>query len=696
MIVADKPLHVVESGIKSRTFGIALNRKMFRILSADLYSDKIGAVIRELNTNAADAHVAAGKKDKPHVVHLPNHMEPWFEVKDFGTGLDSDAIYSVYTQYGVSNKTDSNEYTGCLGLGSKSPFAYTDSFTVESRVNGKVTHYTAYLNEDGFPSLSDPLTVADTDEENGLTVRFPVKQGDYNAFCDKAISILKWFKVTPTVTGNAAFHYPEKRTFVRKTDTYGLAKKDSYGYSSGGSFVVMGNVAYPISTNEVVTYYAKGDDAKVRQLLEWGVELYVNIGDVDITASRESLSYDDDEANCKRTVPFIKKACLEALKDLETELTKDIDTKPTLWAAREALHQIRNTFPGLDIGGTWNGQAITTRVKVPADKCIVESIKRKSYVGDRLTVKKDNTDEIIADGSPIFLNDGHGGYAAIRRYLSVKKEGQRVYFLSENADSAWLAETGLDTVIIKTSTLPKAERAKGAGRGVATKAKVYEYVGRGNNAADYWKPVEIDLEDDDDFVYVDILYFNYREKPGTDDATRHPNELRYILQTLTAVVGKETKVYGIRPSDKAIMEKSEGTWIPLNEYLDKVQKEASVRLHAEALLAKQYKALGYSTVERMERFKFAADSTFGAFSKKLKVAQAASKNNKVSEYLILCEKVGVTFKEEEISALSVEAETVYEKYPLLKFIDSYSNSDEFRKAAAEYVKMMDGQTDGGL
>lgn len=689
MILAEKPLNVTTSGIKSKTFGIALNRKMFRILSADLYSDKIKAVIRELSTNAADAHVVAGNTDKPFHVHLPNAFEPYFEVKDFGTGLSNDRMYSLYTQYGVSDKTESNDVTGCLGLGSKSPFAYTDSFTVESRFNGTKTVFTAYLNESGFPALSDPLTSDPTDEPNGLTVRFPVKASDFNQFVNKAVEALRWFKVRPTVGGNSNFSYPAAVEYLRDTAEYRLPKE-----RTGQSYVVMGNVAYPIDTNQVVGYYDRKDgDQEVRALLSWGVELYVKIGDVDFTASRETLSYDDDEDSNKRTVPFIKAACLKAIKDLETHVTKDIASKPTIWEARRALYEIRRSFNGFNFNAVWGGQTITDNVKVPADKALCETLKRKTYKGDKLQVAKDRSETIHADGSKVFINDGRGGYAAIRRYLETVEQGTRVYLLGENTDAEWLKETGLDTVVVKTSTLPKPPRQVGLSRGGAAKAKVYELTYMNSStASDHWKPAEIDLEDDSEFVYVEILYFNYRTK--ADGPTSHPNDLKNVVRLLETVTGKTVKVYGIRPSDrKNVIEKSEGTWVSLDDYAKRVREEVGVKLHAEAVKAVQYQQLSGNTRDmlKLDKFKFGAESKFGAYLKTVRDSKGANEKAKVSEYLKLYRLTGgEDFKDAD--ALSNEQEAVYATYPMLSYVNWYSYGDEFYKTLADYIKDVDAKS----
>ncbi len=77
-------------------FRIKASARSFQILSSALYSNKIRAVIRELGCNCTDSHKAAGKVDVPFEVHLPSVLEPWFSVRDFGTGLDDDQITNIF------------------------------------------------------------------------------------------------------------------------------------------------------------------------------------------------------------------------------------------------------------------------------------------------------------------------------------------------------------------------------------------------------------------------------------------------------------------------------------------------------------------------------------------------------------------------------------------------------------------------
>ena len=148
---------------------------------------------------AVDATIDAGTTDLGYETHLPTSMEPHFYIRDYGTGLEHDEVMKLYTTYFYSNKTHSNDFVGQLGLGSKSPFAYTDNFSVTSYQDGVERVYSAIINEDGFPTINF-ITEQETSEPNGLKVGFPVKSEDIEEFHDKAQEVYRWFKVQPKVS----------------------------------------------------------------------------------------------------------------------------------------------------------------------------------------------------------------------------------------------------------------------------------------------------------------------------------------------------------------------------------------------------------------------------------------------------------------------------------------------------------------
>ena len=97
MEIANKsgPVSIVGGG-ESSNFRIAMNAKAFRVLSDNMYQDKIGSIVRELSCNAADSHTMAKNTDRAITIHVPDQFEPWFTVRDYGVGLSPESITNVF------------------------------------------------------------------------------------------------------------------------------------------------------------------------------------------------------------------------------------------------------------------------------------------------------------------------------------------------------------------------------------------------------------------------------------------------------------------------------------------------------------------------------------------------------------------------------------------------------------------------
>lgn len=276
---------VISNDLSEKNFGILANDKMFNILSSKIYSDKIAAPIRELCCNAYDAHVAAKKKDVPFNVHIPTQEECYFSVEDFGVGMDAYDIEELYTTYGYSSKTNSNRFVGCLGLGSKSPFAYTDSFRITSRKSGKEYLYQCLI-ENGVPKLIK-FDEKDTEKQSGVKIEFNVSKTNIWDFSYKAANILKYFKVRPVT--NIALHildYPEFKYDIE------IRKENVYHTHC----VMMGNVCYPYVIRDF------SDNPKYKQFYnqfyETATIMKAEIGEVEIAASREALEMSEKTMDC--------------------------------------------------------------------------------------------------------------------------------------------------------------------------------------------------------------------------------------------------------------------------------------------------------------------------------------------------------------------------------------------------------------
>lgn len=322
--------------IETDAFTIKASAKAFQILSSNLYSNPLGSMIRELSTNAFDAHIMVDKADEPFAIQLPNSLEPSFKIRDFGPGLSEQEIKTVYTTFFESTKTDSNDVVGCLGLGSKSPFGVADNFTINSFYNGEKTVYSCFLNEQRIPSIakfhSEP-----TDEENGVEIEVAIKEEDINTFAREVNVQLKYFKVKPTVSGNSNFEWTADETYLYEGTNWKMVAQ-SHHYDNGPR-VVQGQIAYPISTRDMGTIYDNASDA-VRNLLTRSVLFEVPIGDVNIAPSREALSYDE------ATSLNIVKATEKVVEELPAMLAKAIQDAPSMWEARIKYNTVMD-----DLGG---------------------------------------------------------------------------------------------------------------------------------------------------------------------------------------------------------------------------------------------------------------------------------------------------------------------------------------------------------
>ena len=188
-------------------FRIRNSAKAFNILSSGLYANKIRAIIRELSCNAVDSHVAAGNTNTPFDVHLPSTLEPWFAIRDYGTGLSHEQVTNIYTTYFESSKTNSNDFIGALGLGSKSPFSYTDNFTVTAVKGNRKGIYSAFINGEGVPSIA-LMMEEETSEPAGVEVKFAVNDRyDFDKFRSEARSVYTYFKLRPVVGGVSDFEF---------------------------------------------------------------------------------------------------------------------------------------------------------------------------------------------------------------------------------------------------------------------------------------------------------------------------------------------------------------------------------------------------------------------------------------------------------------------------------------------------------
>lgn len=318
----------------------------FDILSKRIYKNKVKAPIQELSCNAKDAHVMVGKPELPIEVKLPNALDPEFYVKDWGPGLTEEDVMNLYMTYFMSTKSESDAFTGAFGLGSKSPFSYVDQFWVTSAQNGIQTTYLAFKDNKGMPSISkvEGSTVpAPSDWQSGLRVGFPAAAQDFSRFAEEAATVFSWFDVKPVVKGE---YKTVKRKIVYQDDDFyifALAGRpvNHFGHQEAQpSYVRMGSVGYEIEPESLKGLISESE----LSFLTAGHVFKVGIGEVSVTASRESLEYDE------RTLTTLRKKLLAATSTVVQRLADAIGVNPAVRSLNAIRKAIGPFAPSLAMG----------------------------------------------------------------------------------------------------------------------------------------------------------------------------------------------------------------------------------------------------------------------------------------------------------------------------------------------------------
>jgi hypothetical protein len=360
------------------------------ILRSKIYSNKWLAVLREYLTNAVDAHVEAGIGDTPVELTLPTLSSPKLTIRDYGKGLSEEDVREMYIMYGSSTKRNSNEYTGCLGIGCKAAFAYTDTFTVTSYHQGTRSIYNAVIDDDSEGSIFC-LSQYDTEEPDGIEIIVPVQTGDLDNFKDEAWKLLPYFNVIPKLTNTEYGHIP---TFdiAKSGERWRLKQSDSdisrhsYHRNHGKATAVMGNIPYKLDSEKMGTQGEHLDIINCAQLI-----INFPMGSLDIAANRESLEY------TTRTITNISIEAKRVLNDIAIELQYQIELEHSLWEASIVAMDITDNLPS-GIGSTvfnnmeYSNQKLKRTFQFPCN--IVKHYRKHRYRANDYQNSKDDVNHI--------------------------------------------------------------------------------------------------------------------------------------------------------------------------------------------------------------------------------------------------------------------------------------------------------------
>jgi hypothetical protein len=229
----------------------------------------------------------------------------------------------------------------------------------------------------------------------------------------------------------------------------------------------MGQISYPIDVNQLT---ANGDKSleRHRQFVEYsnGLRIFVNIGDVDITPSRESLSYSRDTK--KNILSMID----DIMNEIATKIEEQIASQSSLFKARMKYVQISNQCSSINTAVqslqksiTWNDMKLFDSVAgeyINAKNSGINLMEKSQY-RSKVDIKYGVERMHFNVNSKFFIDNlTRGGISRIRQHMKESDGSQACYVYKlkegETIDNCSLygimGDAGQEDVVL-TSTLDK-------------------------------------------------------------------------------------------------------------------------------------------------------------------------------------------------------------------------------------------------
>jgi hypothetical protein len=402
--------NVIETDLEGSNFGIKEENVGFilGILREGMYQDPIGSVCREIISNCVDSHTEANRSDIPIQITLPSLLSSEIRFRDFGFGMSPEFVKENYTSFGYSTKSDTNEFIGGLGIGSKSPFAYSDSFTVETVYKGRKYIYSCYIDDSERGKIFK-LHEEETKDREGTCVRIPIESKDWNLFREKVLYYSKYLPVQPVILGDNGnpdeWKLPEISV---EGKTWSIYNKRT----SNKSTILVGNVPYPLDT------FSLDHSTRYDPILNFHVLLRADIGEVDVAANRENLKYTD------KTKSFIKSKFALIRKELSNQVDKELASCGSLYEAclkSQDLGGIINSVLKNEANFSWKNYKVRSAYAVKDAKTLV--IQHFTMgMGSKLNSKTRDSVNIYPQKKRLFYLNDLGSATPTNRIHTIFKD----------------------------------------------------------------------------------------------------------------------------------------------------------------------------------------------------------------------------------------------------------------------------------
>lgn len=659
--------------IKKQKFTIKQNRKSFRVLVGTLYSDKVGAAIREISANSFDSHIRAGKKDIPFDVYLPSQFEPTFIVRDRGVSMTHEFMMERYSCAFDSTKDNNNEEVGALGLGRLVLLSLSDSYIATCFLDGEKRVYSVFIDEDGEPCIA-PLTKEPTDEENGFMVEVAVDPNLANSFDEKAQDIYQFYKIKPNIKNRDDFQVIENKYIILdETGDFGLRGN---GFDSIG---IMGCYSYPIDANSI-----PGLDDIHRKILESGLMVHFNIGEIDVSANRQSLHYN--------------KTTIESIKNKLNLIVEKI--KPVIlshFINQNGLGKLALYNDLFDDSGKLHAISSLAReflkdLKIE-NSLNFDNFEVETYSWDnwKSKIKKSISKSFYFSKDMIFVycdKKSHKRRRAKKFFDDINNRNKKLVFIEDAGvdDSFELFkkqyEIDIQNDFVKSSTLPFDAPVSNDGSGKKFKTLVYICGYYSTPLKNRWAEQELDPNDNIIYVLRTGYYIN-----GNISSSEVKNLKDNIVKLRNLTGEQNIQVYGLTARE---LKHKKSHWREFYSYL-KEESNNWVKKQEEKIAVWNYKKENYSDFpdERLKKIKINKNTLCADILKEYKEITAELQNfdpNNVYETK--------DFSKIKTNKYKYTTSILKEKYPLLFAIsDTYYTPKGTWKDLEKYVNEKETKID---
>ncbi len=550
--------------IKDKNLGV-----MFDIARKKIYTNKPLAIIREYCTNAYDAHVEAGIKDKPFEVIFPTAFNNTLTIRDFGYGLSEADMFNVFASYAESTKRNTNDQVGMLGLGCKSAFCYVNDFLITSYHNGTKSLYKAFIDDTRLGVIAKLYEEPTT--ETGLEITIAINPDDLYSFKITAGEFLAEFKPQPIVRNDdfvvRKMQDTHTKSFLIKKDTYSIHNS----WHENNHVVRMGNVNYSFKLSDLSL---NSDDTKALSPFQNNyIKLYAEIGTVTPAASREYLEMDE------RTKFFLVSQMKQILEDIKSDVQTEIDKSQSLYLFDKAFNNLFGTIRSFSINVEFQGETYNSRnpsnILLKKYKMLKDALRITTNYNNNKSYKE-ISDFNYNENQIIFTYHGNVNKTSVRPRISQSSYSLDNAFLFNFENQAnrdefvnhpdWQGATFVDVASLHFDKTVKTRVSR-----TMVKSDVYRFMPHRTSASQSWIDEKLSLGISEG-IYVEINRFNPKMRYPDGSKIVDVCDLNQLLNNASTLGIRVDTVYGIKSAD---LKKLGSGWVSLHDHIKQQIDEMS-------------------------------------------------------------------------------------------------------------------------